>query len=338
MGVKEKRLFGTIFVCLIFVAGLGLFFITSRSKSYNVKRIDNKVDVSTEVVTIEDPLTPTKDTFDGSVKYNGKRYEVNRSLEKVLFLGIDTSDLSRDGAGIDEGGRSDVIILFIIDNENETIVPLEINRDTMVDVDIYDNDGNFLAQGCEQIAMQYAYGDNPQRASNLIKEKVSDLLGRTRINSVISLTMDGIEPIVDSIGGVDLKLASDETDLDPSYKEGAVIHLDGTAAKVFVHNRDVETRGSNIARMSRQTQFMIALFQTIKARGNSVIETMEEAAGDYLYEDIDADSMEHLTHYEYSEEIKTLPGENKTENIHDEFYIDDNKLTEMVLNLFYIES
>lgn len=339
MGVKERKLLWTILVCLVFIAGLSYFFVTSRSNSGNVKRLDNsKVDTSTEVVTIEDPLTPTKDTFDGSIQYDGKRYEVNRSLEKVLFLGIDNSDLSREGVGIDEGARSDVIILFIIDNENETITPLEINRDTMVDIDIYDNDGNYLTQGSKQIAMQYAYGDNLQRASNLTKEKVSDLLGRTRINSVISLTMEGIEPIVDSIGGVDLKLVSDETNLDPSYKEGAVIHLDGAAAKAFVHDRDVSTRGSNISRMSRQTQFMIALFQTIKSKGDSVVETMEDAAGDYLYEDIDADSMEHLTHYEYSEEVMTLPGENKTGNIHDEFYIDDNKLTEMVLDLFYKES
>lgn len=341
MELKERKKFLTAIVILIALSCLGIFLILSRhnaAHANDIKRLSTDNDSSTQVVTIEDPLTPTTDTFDGSVQYNGKRYEVNRSLEKVLFLGVDTSDLSREGIGIDEGARSDVIILFVIDNDNETILPLEINRDTMVDIDIYDNDGNFLAQGQKQLAMQYAYGDNPQRACNLTKEKVSDLLGRTRINSVISLTMDGIEPIVDSIGGIDIKLSTDETDLDPSYTEGTVIHLDGSAAKAFVHDRDVTTRGSNISRMSRQTQFMIALFQAIKSKGDSVIDTMEDAAGDYLYEDIDADSMDHLTHYDYSENVMTLPGENKTGNIHDEFYIDDNKLTEMILNLFYIES
>lgn len=341
MEIREKKKFWTSFIVLVSIAGLCVFLIVSRhnaNKTNDVKRSSAQTDNSSQVVTIEDPLTPTTDTFDGSVQYNGKRYEVNRSLEKVLFLGVDTSDLSREGIGIDEGARSDVIILFVIDNDNETILPLEINRDTMVDIDIYDNDGNFLTKGQKQLAMQYAYGDNPQRACNLTKEKVSDLLGRTRIKNVVSLTMDGIEPIVDSIGGIDIKLSTDETDLDPSYTEGAVIHLDGVAAKAFVHDRDVTTRGSNISRMSRQTQFMIALFQTIKSKGDSVIETMENAAGDYLYEDIDADSMNHLTHYDYSDTVLTLPGENKTGNIHDEFYIDDNKLTEMILNLFYEES
>ena len=208
----------------------------------------------------------------------------------------------------------------------------------MVDVDIYDNDGNYVSQGEMQLTMQYAYGSDSRKACSLTKEKVSDLLGRTRINSVISLTMDGIEPIVDSIGGVTLKLLSDETTIDPSYTKGAVIHLDGATAKDFVHVRDVEVRGSNEERMSRQTQFMLAMFQTIKEQGESVIETMENAAGDYLYEDIDADSLVHFTHYEYSGEVYTLPGINKTNNLHDEFYVDDNKLTEMILNLFYKES
>ena len=339
MGTKERKLLGTISICLILIIGLCVVIISNRRNVNNVKRLNNvEAGSSAETVSIDDSLTPTTDTFDGSVTYNGIKYEVNRSLDKVLFLGIDTSDLSREGIGIDEGGRSDTIILFVIDNDNETITPLEINRDTMVEVDIYDNDGNYLSHGQKQIAMQYAYGDSSQKACRLTKEKVSDLLGRTRINSVISLTMEGIEPIVDSIGGVDIKLVSDETDLDPTYTEGTVIHLDGAAAKAFVHDRDVETRGSNISRMSRQTQFMIALFQTIKSKGDSVIETMENAAGDYLYEDIDADSVKHLSQYEYSEEMLTLPGENKTGNIHDEFYVDDMKLTEMILKLFYTES
>lgn len=338
MGIKEKKLLGTVFICLVFLALVTGLFLSNKRNVNNVKRLTNESDGATDVVSIEDSATPTTDTFDGSVTYKGKRFEVNRSIDKVLFLGIDTSDLSREGIGIDEGGRSDTIILFVIDNDNNIITPLEINRDTMVDVDIYDNDGNYLSQGEMQLTMQYAYGDSPRKACSLTKEKVSDLLGRTRINSVISLTMDGIEPIVDSLGGITLKLQTDETDLDPAYTEGAVIHLDGAAAKAFVHNRDVETRGSNISRMSRQTQFMMALFQTIKSQGDSVIETMEEAAGDYLYKDIDADSVDHLSSYEYSEEVRFLPGENNTEGIHDEFYVDEDKLTDLILELFYKES
>jgi anionic cell wall polymer biosynthesis LytR-Cps2A-Psr (LCP) family protein len=147
--------------------------------------------------------------------------------------------------------------------------------------------------------------------------------------------MDGIQPIVDSIGGVTLQLTTDETDIDPSYTEGAVIHLDGAAAKDFVHSRDIETRGSNNGRMSRQTQFMLALFNAAKGKGSSIVDQMENAAGDYLYEDIDADTMKAFTEYDYSGKVVMLPGTNKAGQLHDEFYVDENKLTEVVLDLFY---
>ncbi|WP_026516926.1 LCP family protein [Butyrivibrio sp. MC2021] len=335
MKSKSKIILPVFAAALIFAAGVGGFLFSSQQRKNIVRR--------SEVTTLDDSSAEdssaiyTRDSFDGSVSYNGKRYEVNTSIDKILFLGIDNSDQSRDGIGIDEGGRSDTIILFAIDNENETITPLEINRDTMVDVDIYDNDGNYLTQGTRQLTMQYSYGNTPKKASNLTKEKISDLLCRTKIDGVISLTMDGIEPIVDSIGGVTLTLTTDETDLDPSYVKGAVIHLDGAAAKDFVHTRDTDVRGSNIMRMSRQTQFMMALFHSMKGQGESIVDTMEKAAGDYLYEDIDADSMAHFVRYDYSGDIFVLPGVNKTEGLHDEFYVDENKLTEMVLKLFYKE-
>lgn len=335
-----KKRTKVLIASLVVIIALSAIVIRN-TYSYNmqagsVKRADTYS--SEEASVSENSSSYERDSFDGSIIYEGTRYEMNSHIDTVLFLGIDSSSQEREGIGITEGGRSDTIILFVIDNDNQVITPLEINRDTMVDVDIYDNDGNFLAKGTEQITMQYAYGNTPQKASNLTREKVSDLLGRKRIGSMISLTMDGIEPIVDSIGGVTFQLMSDETDIDSSYREGAVIHLDGAAARDFVHNRDVETRGSNISRMSRQTQFMLALFQTIKSQGNSIIETMENAAGEYLYEDIDADSVDHLAHYEYSKEVLSIPGENVEGELHDEFYIDDDKLTELILDLFYIRS
>ncbi|WP_026524037.1 LCP family protein [Butyrivibrio sp. MB2005] len=351
MKKREVLVLAIIFVCVILFTGIGGFLISERRNNNVVRKSDSAVaepadkneedDAGTTDEKDESDVKPevyTRDSFDGSIIYQGKRYEKNTAIDTVLFLGIDNSNQSREGVDLAEGGRSDTIILFAIDNENKIIAPLEINRDSMVDVDIYDNDGNYLAQGFEQLTMQYSYGKSAREACNLTKNKISDLLCRTRIDGVISLTVDGIKPIVDQIGGVDLKLETDETQLDPSYCKGAFVHLDGASARDFVHIRDAEVRGSNIERMSRQTQFMLAMFQKIRMQGGSVIEEMEDAAGDNLYEDVNADILTHFTDYEYSEEILMLPGENKTDGIHDEFYIDENKLTEMILKLFYMES
>jgi LCP family protein required for cell wall assembly len=337
--MKKSRSKIVIFTAIVLLSLFGMMAFHAYSNNEMAESVTWASNDSSDDAMVAGASRPyTRDSFDGSITYNGVRYEPNTHIDTVLFLGIDSSDQERAGVGITEGGRSDAIILFVIDNDKQLITPLEINRDTMVEVDIYDNDGNYLSRGTEQLTMQYAYGNTSQKASNLTKQKISDLLGRKRIGSVISLTMDGIEPIVDSIGGVTLKLMTDETDIDPSYKEGATIQLDGISAKAFVHNRDVTVRGSNITRMSRQTQFMLAMFQTIKSQGSSIVNTMEEAAGDYLYEDIDADSVDHLTCYDYSGEVLSLPGENVETGIHDEFYVDDDKLTQLILDLFYIRS
>ncbi len=321
-------------IVLVIVASYVGFRIAETNELNSITRKTVAVNEAS-TVGVSDTEDFVVDSFDGSITYNGERYEKNTKIDTVLFLGIDTSNQTREGVGIDEGGRSDTIILFVIDNEKKQITPLEINRDTMLDVDIYDNDGNYLTSGQEQLTMQYSYGKDSRQACNLTREKVSDLLGRTRIDSVVSLTIEGIEPIVDSIGGVVIELDDDQTDIDPSYVKGAVICLDGHKAYDFVHTRDVRERGSNVVRMSRQTQFMLALFNTIHINGKSVIETMENSAGDYLYEDIDADSVDHLASYDYVGAVMTLPGENVAGEIHDEFYIDEEELYEIILKLFY---
>lgn len=341
MGKKNKItyiLLGLFAAVIIGTAGGAGFYAAYGQKENAVRRAgqSNQTDDSAQEESGSDASLYTVDNFDGSITYDGIRYEPNTSITTVLFLGIDNSDQSRDGIGITEGGRSDTMILFIIDHGKKSITPLEISRDTMVNVDIYDNDGEFLSQGEEQITMQYSYGRNAQEASNLTKQKVADLLCRTRINSVVSLTMDGIAPVVDAVGGVKLQLQTDETAIDPSYTKGTVIELDGAAAKDFVHIRDTETRGSNNERMSRQTQFMLALSQTARIKGTSIISEMEEAAGDYLYEDIDADTADCFAEYETAAEIMHLPGTDKAGVLHDEFYVNEEELLKQMLQLFYL--
>jgi LCP family protein required for cell wall assembly len=343
MNMRNTFINSAFVIGAIVIAGVSGFILAQRQNANVVRRsqetaiVDDSLPRTQEYQqsSYEDISGGSRDRFDGSITFKGEKYEVNTAVDKVLFLGIDQSDQTRKGIGIQEGGRSDAIILFAIDNERKAITPLEINRDTMVQVDIYDNSGEFLTRGEEQLTMQYSYGDSPRKASNLTREKVSDLLGRTRIDSVVALTMDGIEPVVDSIGGVVMKLETDETDFSPSYTKGAVINLDGPSAKAFIHDRDVTVRGSNIARMNRQTQFMLALFKNIHEKGGEVLTTMEEAAGDYLYEDIDADSMDHFADYEFDGEVVTLPGENVEGTLHDEFYVDEEGVMEVVLKLFY---
>lgn len=342
LGRDEKKTFIILMiVAAIVVVGGGIYGYRSaaRAQSKTVRRALDAASTTeaSESASIPSGTSGIVDNFDGTLTYDGVKYSPNTSIDTVLFLGVDDSDQIREGTGIDEGGRSDTMILFIIDSDKELITPLEINRDTIVNVDIYNNDGEFLYTGKEQITMQYSYGRSAREACNLTKQKVADLLMRTRINNVVSLTMEGIQPTVDAIGGVSLKLQTDETDLDPLYTKGANITLNGEEAFNFVHTRDIDTRGSNIDRMSRQTQFMMALSQTARKQGTGIISAMEDAAGDYLYEDLEADIADCFAKYEVADMVYTLPGENVEGVLHDEFYVDDEELTKLIIQLFYVQ-
>ena len=77
---------------------------------------------------------------------------------------------------------------------------VSVSRDTMTDVRIYDESGEYLATEHAQIALQYAYGTSAKRSIQMTKEAVSNLLYEVPIRSYVSLNVEGIAPIVDAMG------------------------------------------------------------------------------------------------------------------------------------------
>lgn len=55
-------------------------------------------------------------------------------------------------------GQADCIMLLCMNTEDMTGTLLNISRDSMTDIDIYDISGDFVATEKQQLALQYAYG------------------------------------------------------------------------------------------------------------------------------------------------------------------------------------
>ena len=91
-----------------------------------------------------------------TITYNGKEYTYNQNLSTVLFLGVDQHEKAESNGYKGTGGRSDCIILLIMDSSNKTVKMLEISRDTMVDVAVYDTSGEYALDMNMQITMQYS--------------------------------------------------------------------------------------------------------------------------------------------------------------------------------------
>lgn len=276
---------------------------------------------------------------DKVVIYNGKKYQYNKNLKNLVFLGVDKREAVKVQKYPGRSGQSDCILLLVMDEKEKTTQLLQISRDSMVNLKIYDSEGMLLAEEQGQIALQYAYGDGEKKSCRLARDAVSELLFGMPIEGYVSLNMDGIVTIVDTLGGIPITFEEDYTYMNPAYEKGAVVTLDGAAAEKFVRYRDIRVTGSNNDRMERQTIFLQALLKSVKSyvQEEKDYDTLLDSADPYMVTDLKAEEMKALSEYQIREKIEKVPGETVAGEVHDEYHVDDDALYELILDIFYKE-
>lgn len=282
------------------------------------------------------PQAQQPESMGRTIEQDGVTWRYNTRLRTVLFMGVDTRAGAENKIGIGNNGRSDTLLLFVIDPDEERIQLITISRDTMTKVDVYDRDRNYLFSGKMQVTMQYSFGDSAARSCQLVKSKISDLLYDLPINYHCSLTLDGILAASDLLGGIKLTLEDDWTDIDPTYTAGSTITLKGEQLERFLRYRDIQVSGSNDVRMSRHGWFIRQLFSQMGTVGSAGVEMLLDKLDPYLETDLDADTIKQLTSYHLSDEILKVPGETIRGKAHDEYYVDEEACKQMILDVFYI--
>lgn len=320
MKSSKKRTWITILLILaVCISGVGIYLAENGKKS-------------------EEAVTDAEEIETDTVVYQGKKYRYNSDLEMILFMGVDKSEPISVQNHAGTGGQADTLLLAVLDREQEKVQLVSISRDTMADIKIYDEAGEYLATEHAQIALQYAYGTSAKRSSQMTKDALSTLLYGIPIRSYVSLNIEGLAPVVEAIGGVTLTIPADYTMIDPAFAEGNVLTLNGEQAEAYVRYRDLTVTGSNTQRMERQEEFLLALLQQMNPAGQKSqegIQQMMDSAGDYLETDLTVQELQRLSEYEFQTEVITLPGEMQAGTEHDEYIIDDGELYDLVLKLFY---
>ena len=137
-----------------------------------------------------------------------------------------------------------------------------------------------------------------------------------------------------------MTVPEDYTDIDPAFTEGTTITLTGEQAEKYVRKRDITVLGSNNGRMQRQMQYIPALIQSIRKKvgsGGDYYKMLEPILEPYMATDLSEDQINQLGRYEFLEdETEYLQGEMK-QGEHDEFYVDEENLQEILIKMFYIE-
>lgn len=281
------------------------------------------------------------DTETGVVFYQGKKYQYNKDLVNVLFLGIDTTESVNIQEMPGTAGQSDCILILSMDQKEKTIRILQISRDTMTDVDLYDVMGNYFSSIQAQIAVQYAYGNGEKSSCWAARKTVSELLYSLPVDAYISMNLEGISVVNDAVGGVTLTLTEDATEIDKAFRKGESITLTGEQAEAFVRYRDTDVSGSNQSRMERQMQYIPALLKTVREKvgsGGDYYQTFYSLLEPYTVTDLNANQINQLALCDFLEdETETVPGTLQAGEEHDEFYVDEDALYDLIIKMFYRE-
>lgn len=286
-----------------------------------------------------------------SVEYNGGQYIYNADIVNILVLGID-SDLpvTQKQEKIGDMGQTDAIYLVSIDTKKHSLQVYAIPRDSMCEVDIYDESGKLVSLMDAQLALQYNFALDCVNSSRLSAEAVSRLMYNIPIDRVCVFNCEAIGVINDAVGGVEVTIENDFTDesgevLEPEFYKGNTLKLNGEQAVTFIRERDCSIFKSAMDRVERQEQYISSLVSTAKSKlkrntmiALSILNKLKE--NDCIYTDISASELMYIaqlagrTHFSM-EDVTTIPGEVKMGEEFEEYHTDSTALKKIVLENFY---
>lgn len=186
-----------------------------------------------------------------------KLQDNNDNITNIALYGVDSREESND-----TGSRSDSIMVLTIDKSRNKIKLSSIVRDTYV---------NIPGRGMDKINHAYAFG-GPELAISTINSNFG-----LAIKDFVTVDFFGLAKVVDSIGGVQLDIQSEEVQYINQYvKEIANIEnvtpkyistpgkqtVNGIQAVAYARIR--YTAGGDFKRAERQRTLLMTIFEKVK--------------------------------------------------------------------------
>lgn len=339
---KWKKRIGIILciLVLLFLLGVGIYF---GVVNYLVSKVnivtEEEEEFATERITLEETETEEMEEMVEEGEFDGSRYpSIQNSKKNINVLLLATDSRSKGGAG-----RSDVMMLVSINKETKKIVLCSFLRDIWAE---YPKEPkNPINGGYDKLNHAHAYG-----GANLTMAVLKETFN-VKVDHYAKVDFSDFVDVVDSMGGVDLQLSSEEAGyinraqqvtLSDSHHKGykmnsltqkaGVHHLNGIQALTHARNRTI---GSDWARTQRQRNILTAMAKKASSLSldqlNNLINTtlplittnMKE---DYL-KDIIASAPLFLS---YEIESTKLPQEGTYRNK------GSNMVTDQKVNYFYL--
>ena len=320
--LKKAGIFAAV---LALAVGGGAFFINRwENDKYHTSGGEGNVDV-------EPDWHETK-----TYEYKGETYTENRNVRSYLFIGSDTYEEVNDGQG-GNGSRGDASFLVVVDDEHKTWRILIFDRDSMVKMNTYNSDGVMVGISTAQLTLSHIFGTWDDGARNMM-DAVSRLLWNQRIDGYFDMNMAAIPILNDAVGGVTVKIESDFSQIDPTLVMGETITLHGKQAEHFVRSRWYIDGGTNEDRMKRQRTYLSALGKKVQELSSEEVNDIYGKLMDNSVTNMQVGDFVNLAQtvkdYERLEDLQ-MDGIHTVNDNFMEFYIDEDSLTQVILELFY---
>lgn len=276
-----------------------------------------------------------------TLEFEGKKYQLRDNIETFLVMGLDKFEGTSVSDSYNNDQQADFLMLFVFDNAHKKCMALQINRDTMTDVNVLGVAGNKIDTRKGQVALAHTYGNGKAVSCRNTADSVSSLLLGASIKHYISLTMDSVAVFNDLVGGVEVEVLDDFSGIDGTLVKGETVLLEGEHALNYVRTRRGLDDSTNNTRMKRQKQYMDALYEKAMEKVENDSEFVVEASlamSDYIVSDRSVTQLQELgrkfAEYEF-ERIDDIKGETVRGEDFMEFYPDIESVYKTVIELFY---
>lgn len=344
---KGRKIFLILLVIflLLIIGGASLLWYMSKAGRDAV--LPQKDDIQLSAPTLSELDIEIELEDDGkTVTYDGKTYVFNENVTSILFMGVDREEMYHDGVGIEGSrGQADCLFLLTWNLDNGEMKLVSISRDAMVDVTVYDINGNFHSVQNQQLCLAYAYGDGQEDSCENVVRSVERLLYGVPIQSYAAINMSAISDLNDAIGGVEVYiLPHQDLALSPNqFPPETTMLMSGEDAEEYVRARDIYKLDSDIYRSARQKQYLLAFIQKalqMTKQDFTVPINLYQVAMANMVTNIGMSKVTYLatqvTNLHFTEaNMMSLPGENIQGEIYAEFHVDDQAVYEFVLDTFY---
>ena len=351
---KKKRKKAVIIVIATILGVIFLLAVTYMAAGAVGKyRLKNNAQTEAPVLDTAETETISEEEEEiwqpGWVKYKGQIYAYNEDILTFLFMGIDKNDeqVAQVAEGTN-GGQADALFLLLLNPHDKSVSVLAINRNTMTDIDVYNEEGSYVNTITAQIAVQHGFGNGMEESCRYQVDAVRKLLYDIPIHGYCAINAKAVIPITDMVGGVELTVLEDVQKYggkshEVILKEGENKVLDGENSYSYVRFRDVSIEKSADGRLERQKQWLTAFMKQVKeqtAADISLPVKLYNEITNYMVTDVSVDEVAYLTSiasgYTFEKEhMYSLTGETVMGEKFEEFYVDEEALYELILQLFY---